>query len=1061
MKTRLQILAVGVPALMAASFSLLAQPTNDMFAERTGVTGTNVTVQDDDTLATTEPGEPNVGPSWGASLWYEWTAPSNGVFYIGNATEVQGLNLYANVYEGTTFGSLVSPGRTIDGGIEVNQGAKLEIQVVAELPGPLGVFTVTMSEMVPPPPSTNALFADRANMTAPYYHFDGYAYGASSEAGEPLPDPTLTNTLWWRFVAPSDGLLSVQATSALFSPVLTLYRGTNFSSMVVIPSLGPPNSPQNTGNFPVAAGVEYSLQLAAGYTYSGGFSLDSQFSAQSIASTNDAFADAAPVTGTNLTYYGDFSAATSEAGEPASPAGNTVWVAWAAPYTGHASYALYSSLVYGRPYVQGFTGPSLTQLQPLATNHTGFLAIAGDVYYFQFSGSGNTFFFALTETPFTTPPNDNFTNAPLVLGPGAGFGPSSMVGATMEPGEPAHIGATPEKSVWWTWQAPEYGQFYMTSYYGSLATNVVIAVYTGDSVAALSLVTKATNDVRFPVTSGQMYRIAAAVPTNTVGDVLLSSSLTPDVSVHLIPGNLLQEPSWEGTGIFDAVYWQMSGSIGGYVNQTMPNFDCDGDTFPILNTGASVWQTIPTVPGHTYKIQFGYSDGANGLVDVQWNSNHVGYAAIPPSGAGFWLWTNFTAIASTTTTTVTFSCLASTVWMDDFSVVDQTAAPAVITQPTSQSVETGGAAQFSAQVTGTEPLSFQWFFQNAPLAGQTNISLLVSDAVTNNSGSYYLIMSNYLGAATTAVAALSVDAPSYPTILLQPFGESVVQGGFFSLVVAALGTQPLSYQWSFNGVPIPGATNSNLTFPEVDTTNAGAYQVVITNLAGSVSSLPATLTVTQSPQGGGTVFFANLDADVDLNAPVYDLDGVTKLNGLCEAQLYAGPSLPLLRAVGSPVTFGTGFSAGYFSNAVVALPNVPAGSNAVVQVRAWDPTAGGTFEIARALGGKFGESAVFQITAGGGSSGPAPLSGLQSFSLTAGLPQFNVGIIKFVNRLADGSVAWSLIGEAGCTYLVEEAAPDWVWTPYLVLTNTSGTVNFTNSVNTNSSGALYRARILD
>jgi len=1057
MKTTILFILAG---LLGIPLSLQAQPTNDLFASRTSVTGTNVTIQDDDTLATTEPGEPNVGPSWGASLWYEWTAPSNGVFYVANGTEVENLNLDANVYQGTTLASLVSPGRTVDGGIEVNEGDTLEIQVVAEQPGPLGVFTVTMSEMVPPPASTNALFADRVDMTIPYYHFDGDAYGASDEVGEPLPDPALTNTLWWRFVAPSDGLLSVQATSTLFSPVLTLYQGANFSSMVVVPTLGPPYSPQNTGNFPVAAGVEYSLQLAAGYTYSGGFSLDSQFSAQSIASTNDAFADAAPVTGTNLTYYGDFSAATSEAGEPASPAGNTVWVAWASPYTGHASYAIYSGANNGRPYVQGFTGPSLTQLQPLATNHTGFLAFAGDVCYFQFSGSGNTFFFALTETPFTTPPNDNFTNAMLVLGPGAGFGPSSVVGATMEPGEPAHMGATPEKSVWWTWQAPEYGQFSITSY-GSLATNVLIAVYTGDSVAALTLVTKATNFVRFPVTSSQMYRVAAAVPTNTIGDVLLSGSLQADASVHLIPGNLLQEPSWEGTGIVDAVHWQMSGSIGGYVNQSNPNFDCDGDTFPILNGGASVWQTIPTVPGHTYKIQFGYSDGANGLVDVLWNSNHVGYAAIPPSGAGFWLWTNFLATASNTTTTVTFSCLASSVWVDDFSVVDETAAAAVMTQPASQSVETGGAALFSAQVTGTEPLTYQWFFQNSPLAGQTNVSLLVSDAVTNNAGGYYLIVSNYLGAATTAVATLSVDAPSYPTILLQPFGESVVEGGFFSVIVAALGTQPLCYQWTFNGVPVIGATNSSLTFAAVDATNAGAYQVVITNIAGSVWSLPATLTVTQSPQGGGTVFFANLDAAANLNAPVYDLDGVTKLNGVCEAQLYAGPSLPLLRAVGSPVTFGTGFSAGYFSNAVVALPNVPPGSNALVQVRAWDPTAGGTYEIARALGGRFGKSGIFNITAGGGSSAPAPLTGLQSFSLTAGLPEFNVGVIQFVNWQSDGSVVWSLTGEAGYTYLVEEAALDWVWIPYLILTNTTGTIQFTNSVNTNSRGALYRARILD
>jgi hypothetical protein len=290
----------------------------------------------------------------------------------------------------------------------------------------------------------------------------------------------------------------------------------------------------------------------------------------------------------------------------------------------------------------------------------------------------------------------------------------------------------------------------------------------------------------------------------------------------------------------------------------------------------------------------------------------------------------------------------------------------------------------------------------------------------------------------------------------------VVQGGFGYVGVAALGTQPLGYQWSFNGSPLPGATNASLTFTNVQPTNAGTYQVVVTNSAGTVVSLPATLAVTQSGQGGGAVFFANLlwSGMTNACAPIFDLDGVTPLNGGCVAQLYAGASLPLLRAVGVPVAVGTGFGAGYVPSTIVTLPTISPGSNATVQVRAWDPAVGGTYEQARALGGKFGKSGLLQITAGS-STLPAYLTGLQSFSMQAGLPEFNVGVIQFMELLPDGSAVWSLAGQSNSIYLVEEAAQDWVWSPYLVLTNTTGAVSFTNSMTTNSSAAFFRARILD
>jgi Immunoglobulin I-set domain len=61
----------------------------------------------------------------------------------------------------------------------------------------------------------------------------------------------------------------------------------------------------------------------------------------------------------------------------------------------------------------------------------------------------------------------------------------------------------------------------------------------------------------------------------------------------------------------------------------------------------------------------------------------------------------------------------------------------------------------------------------------------------------------------------------------------------FSLTVT--GTAPLSYQWRFNGGDLPGKTTSNLVLFNVQLTNTGDYTVVITNLAGAVTSQVARL----------------------------------------------------------------------------------------------------------------------------------------------------------------------------------------------------------------------------
>jgi len=77
--------------------------------------------------------------------------------------------------------------------------------------------------------------------------------------------------------------------------------------------------------------------------------------------------------------------------------------------------------------------------------------------------------------------------------------------------------------------------------------------------------------------------------------------------------------------------------------------------------------------------------------------------------------------------------------------------------------------------------------------------------------------------------------------------ESVIAGTNVSLQVTATGTSPLSYQWTFNGSNLAGATANPLFLATVQPSQAGNYAVVVTNVAGAVTSAVASLTVLVPP----------------------------------------------------------------------------------------------------------------------------------------------------------------------------------------------------------------------
>ena len=197
----------------------------------------------------------------------------------------------------------------------------------------------------------------------------------------------------------------------------------------------------------------------------------------------------------------------------------------------------------------------------------------------------------------------------------------------------------------------------------------------------------------------------------------------------------------------------------------------------------------------------------------------------------------------------------ATTWAEVAPGNNQGSPPSVSFSSSDVSTYVGQAANFSVVAGGSAPLSYQWFFNtNTVLASATNSTLTLTNLQTTNTGAYVCIVTNAYGSDTSAVAQLTVTVPVAPTISSQPQNQTVYPGATANFSVTANGSAPLSFQWFFNtNTALVGANNSALTINNVQATNAGTYHVVVNNLAGSVTSSLAVLTLNNSPVAPGFV----------------------------------------------------------------------------------------------------------------------------------------------------------------------------------------------------------------
>jgi len=155
--------------------------------------------------------------------------------------------------------------------------------------------------------------------------------------------------------------------------------------------------------------------------------------------------------------------------------------------------------------------------------------------------------------------------------------------------------------------------------------------------------------------------------------------------------------------------------------------------------------------------------------------------------------------------------------------------------PADQAVFAGQPVTFASDVIGSGSLTYQWFFAGNPISRANASTYTVPTVLTNNAGTYSLIVSNSFSGATTRSALLTVS--NIPVVITaQPASQIASEGNPATLSVTVSGTPVIQYQWLFGSNPIPGATNSVYTIPASSPANAGVYRVIVNNPASAVTS---------------------------------------------------------------------------------------------------------------------------------------------------------------------------------------------------------------------------------
>ncbi|MBP7496647.1 MAG: immunoglobulin domain-containing protein [Bacteroidales bacterium] len=164
---------------------------------------------------------------------------------------------------------------------------------------------------------------------------------------------------------------------------------------------------------------------------------------------------------------------------------------------------------------------------------------------------------------------------------------------------------------------------------------------------------------------------------------------------------------------------------------------------------------------------------------------------------------------------------------------------------TAQSKCEGDTVTFKVMLTGTEPLTYRWKFNNIEINGATNDSLtLYSLSKQENEGIYSCDISNICSKLNTE-AFLTVNTP--PLLSTIALNQSKCVGESIEYSLSPNGTEPFGFQWKKDNIDIPGASDSRFSIINIQLPDTGQYSCVVQNLCGTTLAEVANLTINPLP----------------------------------------------------------------------------------------------------------------------------------------------------------------------------------------------------------------------